>query len=40
MGSLGENRILFDIHPLHAIKVSEEKDFLLAEQIIKTGIIK
>ncbi|WP_066360783.1 acylneuraminate cytidylyltransferase family protein [Aliarcobacter cryaerophilus] len=34
-GSLGENRILFDIDPLHAIKVSEEKDFLLAEKLLK-----
>jgi CMP-N-acetylneuraminic acid synthetase len=36
--SLGENRILFDIDPLHAIKVSEEKDFLLAEKLLKVFI--
>lgn len=34
-GSLGQNRILFDIDPIHAIKVSEEKDFLLAEKFLK-----
>ena len=34
-GSLGQNRILFDIDPMHAIKVSEEKDFLLAEKLLK-----
>lgn len=33
--SLGKNRLLFDIDPMHAIKVSEEKDFLMAESIIK-----
>ncbi|MGB7401716.1 MAG: hypothetical protein WA916_04015 [Arcobacter sp.] len=32
--SLGENRLLFDIDAIHAVKVSEEKDFLLAELII------
>lgn len=37
-GSLGENRILFDIDPLHAIKVSEEKDFLLAEKLLKIKV--
>jgi CMP-N,N'-diacetyllegionaminic acid synthase len=34
-GSLGEDRILFDIDPLYAIKVSEEKDFLLAEKLLR-----
>lgn len=38
-GSLGENRILFDIDPLHAIKVSEERDFLLAERLLKSSSI-
>lgn len=33
--SLGENRLLFDIDPIHAVKVSEEKDFLFAEQLIR-----
>lgn len=37
-GSLGENRILFDIDPLHAIKVSEEKDFLLAEKLLQIKV--
>ncbi|PLY06390.1 MAG: acylneuraminate cytidylyltransferase [Arcobacter sp.] len=37
-GSLGENRILFDINPLHAIKVSEEKDFLLAEKLLQIKV--
>ncbi len=32
--SLGENRLFFDIDPLHSIKVSEEKDFLLAENLL------
>jgi CMP-N-acetylneuraminic acid synthetase len=31
--SLGENRLFFDIDPIHAIKVSEEKDFLFAEKL-------
>jgi len=33
--SLGEERILYDIDPLHAIKVSEEKDFIFAEKLIQ-----
>lgn len=33
--SLGDNRLLFDIDPLHAIKISEEKDFVLAEKLLK-----
>ena len=37
-GSLGDNRILFDIDPLHAIKVSEEKDFLLAEKLLQIKV--
>lgn len=37
-GSLGENRILFDIDSLHAIKVSEEKDFLLAEKLLQIKV--
>lgn len=37
-GSLGKNRILFDIDPLHAIKVSEEKDFLLAEKLLQIKV--
>ena len=32
--SLGENRVLFDIDPIHSIKVSEEKDFLFAEKLL------
>ena len=35
--SLGENRFLYDIEPIKSIKVSEEKDFIFAEQIIKSG---
>jgi len=35
--SLGINRILFNIDPIKAIKVSEEKDFVFAEQMIKCG---
>lgn len=35
--SLGESRLLYDIEPIKAIKVSEEKDFIFAEQIIKCG---
>jgi len=34
--SLGENRLLFDIDPVHAIKVSEEKDFLFAEYLLRS----
>lgn len=37
-GSLGDNRILFDIDPLHAIKVSEEKDFSLAEKLLQIKV--
>jgi CMP-N-acetylneuraminic acid synthetase len=33
--SLGEDRVLFNIEPIKAIKVSEEKDFIFAEQIIR-----
>lgn len=33
--SLGGKLNLFDINPLNAIKVSEEKDFILAEKILK-----
>lgn len=33
--SLGDNRVFFDIAPIKATKVSEEKDFLFAEQILK-----
>lgn len=33
--SLGEDRLFFDIDPLNSIKVSEEKDFLLAETLLK-----
>jgi CMP-N-acetylneuraminic acid synthetase len=33
--SLGENRLLLDIDPLHSLKVSEEKDFIFIENIIK-----
>jgi len=33
--SLGEKRLLFDIDPLHSIKVSEEKDFIFAEKLLK-----
>jgi len=31
---LGENRLLFDIDPLKGLKVSEEKDFILIENIL------
>lgn len=34
--SLGKNRLLFDIDPLHAIKVSKEKDFLFAETLLSS----
>jgi len=33
--SLGENRIFFDIDDLKAIKVSEEKDFLFIQKLLK-----
>jgi len=33
---LGEKREFFDIEPIKATKVSEEKDFLFAEQLLKT----
>lgn len=32
--SLGDNRLLFDIDPIYAIKVSEEKDFIFAEKFL------
>jgi len=35
---LGEKRNFFDIAPIKATKVSEEKDFLFAEQLIKASI--
>lgn len=34
-GSLGKNRLLFNINPMHGIKVSEEEDFLLTEKLLK-----
>lgn len=34
--SLGDDRLLFDIDPLNGIKVSEEKDFLFIEKILKS----
>lgn len=37
---LGKNRQFLDIEPIKATKVSEEKDFLFAEQLIKVGVIK
>ncbi len=33
---LGDNRLLFEIEPLKGLKVSEEKDFILIENIIKS----
>lgn len=33
--SLGKNRFLLDIDPLHSIKVSEEKDFIFIEKLLK-----
>ncbi len=33
--SLGKKRLFFDIEPLKSIKVSEEKDFLFAETILR-----
>jgi len=33
--SLGENRLFFDIDPMKSIKVSEEKDFLFIQKILK-----
>jgi len=33
--SLGEKRLLFDIEPQKAVKVSEEKDFIFAELLLK-----
>jgi CMP-N-acetylneuraminic acid synthetase len=35
---LGEKRDFFDIEPIKATKVSEEKDFLFAEQLLKVGV--
>lgn len=35
---LGEKREFFDIEPIKATKVSEEKDFLFAEQLLKVGV--
>jgi len=32
---LGENRMFFDIEPIKATKVSEEKDFIFAEKVLK-----
>ncbi len=32
--SLGINRLFFDIDSMHAIKISEEKDFLFAEKLL------
>jgi len=32
---LGQNRLFLDIEPIKATKVSEEKDFLFAEQLIR-----
>jgi len=32
--SLGNKRVFFDIDELHAVKVSDEKDFLLAEKLL------
>jgi len=34
-GYLGSNRLLFPIDPLHAVKVSYEEDFRLAEALLK-----
>lgn len=33
--SLGDNRLFFDIEPIKATKVSEEKDFIFAEKVLK-----
>ncbi|WP_159090923.1 cytidylyltransferase domain-containing protein [Aquimarina aquimarini] len=35
---LGDNRLLFEIEPLKGLKVSEEKDFILIENILKSRI--
>lgn len=35
---LGEKREFFDIEPIKATKVSEEKDFLFAEQLLKASL--
>lgn len=35
---LGEKREFYDIEPIKATKVSEEKDFLFAEQLLKVSI--
>jgi CMP-N-acetylneuraminic acid synthetase len=35
---LGEKREFLDIEPIKATKVSEEKDFLFAEQLLKVGV--
>jgi len=35
-GYIGSNRLLFPIDPLHAVKVSYEEDFRLAEALIKS----
>jgi CMP-N-acetylneuraminic acid synthetase len=35
-GYLGTNRLLFPIDPLHAVKVSNEKDFYTAERIMRS----
>lgn len=35
---LGQNRLFLDIDPIKATKVSEEKDFLFAEQLLKVGV--
>lgn len=35
-GYLGENRLLFPINPLHAVKITHEADFRLAEKLIMT----
>ncbi len=34
--SLGDKRIFCDIDPLSAIKISEEKDFIFAQQLLKS----
>jgi len=33
---LGEKRIFYDLEPIKGIKVSEEKDFIFAERVLKT----
>lgn len=35
---LGEKREFYDIEPIKAIKVSEEKDFIFAEQLLKASL--